>query len=186
MTGVQTCALPICSGKSAFGIKFLENLRAKKNKKIYAMGFKANTMPDWINVVEGVEGLGNDAFVLIDEGGILFSSRDAMSSSNKLLSELILIARHKNLSILFITQNSSNLDVNILRQADFLVLKPSSLLQKDFERKIVQKLYEKAEEDFEKFKDDKGLTHIYSSNFVGFISNPLPSFWGTSISKSFG
>ncbi len=174
------------SGKSAFGIKFLENFKAKKNKKIYAMGFKETEMPDWIKVVESVKELGNNAFVLIDEGGILFSSRDAMSNSNKLLSELILIARHKNLSILFITQNSSNLDVNILRQADFLVLKPSSLLQKDFERKIVQKLYEKAESDFEKFKEDKGLTHIYSSNFVGFISNPLPSFWGTSISKSFG
>lgn len=174
------------SGKSAFGIKFLENFRAKKNKKIYAMGFKESEMPDWIDVVEKVEDLGNNAFVLIDEGGILFSSRNAMSNANKLLSELILIARHKNLSILFITQNSSNLDVNILRQADFLVLKPSSLLQKDFERKIVQKLYEKAEQDFKKFKEDKGLTHIYSSNFIGFISNPLPSFWGTNISKSFG
>ena len=174
------------SGKSAFGIKFLENFKSKKNKKIYAMGFKESEMPDWIKVVENIEDLGNDAFVLIDEGGILFSSRNAMSNANKLLSELILIARHKNLSILFITQNSSNLDVNILRQADFLVLKPSSLLQKDFERKIIQKLYEKAESDFEKYKEDKGLAHIYSSNFVGFVSNPLPSFWGTNISKSFG
>ena len=174
------------SGKSAFGIKFLENLMAKKNKKCYAMGFKASEMPEWIKVVENIEQLENNAFVLIDEGGILFSSRNAMSNANKLLSELIMIARHKNLSIIFISQNSSNLEVNILRQADFLVLKPSSLLQKDFERKIVQKIYEKAEEDFEKFKEDKGLTHIYSSNFVGFVSNPLPSFWGTNISKSFG
>ena len=174
------------SGKSAFGIKFLENFQAKKNKKCFAMGFKSSEMPSWIKVVEGVEELDNDSVVLIDEGGILFSSRNAMSNANKLLSELILVARHKNLSILFISQNSSNLDVNILRQSDFLVLKPSSLLQKDFERKIIQKLYEKAEEDFESFKDNKGATHIYSSSFVGFVSNPLPSFWGEKISKSFG
>ena len=174
------------SGKSAFGIKFLENIKAKKNKKIYAMGFKEAEMPDWIKVVENVQDLGNDAFVLIDEGGILFSSRNSMSNANKLLSELILIARHKNLNILFISQNSSNLDVNILRQADFLVLKPSSLLQKDFERKSVQKLYEKTEDDFEKFKENKGITYIHSSNFTGFVSNPLPSFWGEKLSKSFG
>lgn len=173
------------SGKSAFGIKFLENIRAKKNKNCFAMGFKSSEMPSWIKVVDKVEDLENNSFVLIDEGGILFSSRNAMSNANKLLSELILVARHKNLTILFISQNSSNLDINILRQADFLILKPSSLLQKDFERKIVQKLYDKAEEDFKRFKDDKGATHIYSSNFIGFVSNPLPSFWGEKISKGF-
>ena len=113
------------SGKSAFGIKFLENIRAKKKKKCYAMGFKSSEMPSWIKVIENIEELENDAFVLIDEGGILFSSRSSMSNANKLLSELIMISRHKNLNLLFISQNSSNLDVNILRQADFLVLKQS-------------------------------------------------------------
>lgn len=174
------------SGKSAFGIKFLENFRAKRNKKCYAMGFKADEMPDWIKVIENIRELENDSLVLIDEGGIFFSSRNSMSNANKLLSELILIARHKNLSVLFITQNSSNLDINILRQADFLVLKPSSLLQKDFERKIIQKIYEKTSKDFEELKEINGLVYIYSSRFSGFISNPLPSFWGVKISKSFG
>jgi len=173
------------TGKTAFGVKFLENIHAKNNKKCYAIGFKETKMPSWINVVENADALGNNAFVLIDEGGILFSSRNSMSNANKFLSELILIARHKNLSILFISQNSSNLDINILRQADFLILKPSSLLQKDFERKIIQKIYEKAEPHFQEFKDDKGITHIYSGEFVGFVSNPLPSFWDEKISKGF-
>ncbi len=173
------------AGKSAFGIKFLENLRANNNKKCFAMGFKESEMPSWIKVIQNLEELENNSFVLIDEGGILFSSRNSMSNANKLLSELILVARHKNLNILFISQNSSNLDVNVLRQADFLVLKPSSLLQKDFERKIVQKIYEKAEEDFTRFRKNKGLTYIYASNFKGFVSNPLPSFWGENLSKSF-
>jgi hypothetical protein len=89
------------------------------------------------------------------------------------------------LSILFISQNSSNLDVNIIRQADFLVLKPSALLQKNFERKIIQEIYEKSSKGFEKFKEVKGLTYIYSDKFLGFISNSLPSFWSRGISKSF-
>lgn len=173
------------TGKTAFGMKFMENTRAKYKKKCFALGFDANEMPSWIKAVQDVKEIENNSFVLIDEGGILFSSRNSMSNANKLLSELILIARHKNLSILFISQNSSNLDINILRQADFLVLKPSSLLQKEFERKIIQKIYDVADSDFEKLKDKKGLTHIYSNDFVGFVSNPLPSFWGENISKSF-
>ncbi len=173
------------SGKSAFGVKFLENVYAKTKKRCYAMGFPAEEMPSWINVVADISEIKNDSFVLVDEGGILFSSRKSMSAGNKLLSELILISRHKNLSILFISQNSSNLEVNALRQADFLVLKKSSLLQKDFERKIVQKTYDSVKEDFEKFKENKGLAYIYGGNFKGFVSNSLPSFWGEKISKGF-
>ncbi|MBU0893946.1 MAG: hypothetical protein KKF48_01825 [Nanoarchaeota archaeon] len=173
------------SGKTAFGVKLLENIYSKHKEKCFAIGFNPNEFPSWIKVVSDISELENDSWVLIDEGGILFSSRSSMSSANKLLSKLILIARHKNINILFISQNSSNLEVNILRQADFLALKTSSLLQKEFERKIIQKIYSKTQDKFEKYKEDKGLTYLYSGNFRGFVSNPLPSFWKESISKSF-
>lgn len=173
------------SGKSAFGMKVLENVHVKKGRKCFALGFKEESMPSWIKVVNSVDELENNSFVLIDEAGISFSSRSSMSSANKLLSDLILVARHKNLSILFISQNSSNLDVNILRQADYLVLKPSSLLQKDFERKIIQDMYTATEKEFEKFADRNGLTYIYSNDFTGFVENELPSFWSEGASKGF-
>jgi len=173
------------SGKSAIGIKLLENAYSKYNKTCFAIGFNKNDMPGFINIVTSPSEIKNDSIVLIDEGGVLFSSRNAMSTANKILSELILISRHKNISILFISQNSSNLDVNILRQADFLILKSSSLLQKEFERKIIQKIYDETQVGFEKNKAEKGIAYIYSNDFKGFVSNPLPSFWKTSISKSF-
>ncbi|MDO8467375.1 MAG: zonular occludens toxin domain-containing protein [Nanoarchaeota archaeon] len=173
------------SGKTAFGIKFLENIYANEKKKCFAIGFKENELPSWINGVSDISQLENDSYVLIDEGGILFNSRSSMSNANKMLSELIMISRHKNLTILFISQNSSNLEVNILRQADFLVLKCSSLLQKEFERKIIQKMYEDSEKYFKKHEDDKGLTYIFAGSFKGFISNSLPSFWREGISKGF-
>jgi len=173
------------SGKTAFGIKLIENIYSQKKVKCYAIGFKAEDFPSWINVVNSVSEITNNSYVLIDEGGVLFSSRESMSKPNKLLSDLILIARHKNLNIIFISQNSSNLDVNILRQADYLVLKQSSLLQKDFERKIVQKIYLEVENKFEKHKNVEGVTYIHSGDFSGFISNSLPSFWKSEISKSF-
>lgn len=172
------------SGKSAMGMKILENFSKKTKKNVYAMGFNKEDLPGWISVAENVKEIQNDSVVLIDEGGISFSSRKSMSSANQLLSELLFIARHKNLSILFITQNSSNLEVNVLRQADFLVMKPSSLLQKDFERKIIKDIYSKIEEEFKNF-DDPGLTYIHSDKFRGFVSNKLPSFWNVKVSKAF-
>jgi len=173
------------SGKTAFGIKLLENTHTKNKKKCYAMGFEESEMPDWIDVVDNISQIKNDSVVLIDEGGVLFSSRKSMTNLNKMLTDLILISRHKNIIIIFISQNSSNLDVNIIRQADFLVLKPSSLLQKDFERKIIGKLYDFLSKDFKKYQNIPGITYIYSDPFRGFVTNPLPSFWKASISKSF-
>jgi hypothetical protein len=173
------------SGKTAFGIKLIENIYAKTKKKCFAMGFKGEDLPSWITSAKSIDEIHNDAIVLVDEGGIFFSSRESMSTANKLLSDLIFISRHKNLTIIFISQNSSNLDVNIIRQADFLVLKPSSLLQKDFERKIIRDLYVSLEPLFKKYKSKKGLTYIYSDDFRGFVTNSLPSFWSQSLSKSF-
>lgn len=173
------------TGKSAFGMRFLENTNAKTKKKCYAIGFKEEETPSWIEVVDGTDKIHNNAFVLIDEGGVLFSSRNSMTTANKMLSELILIARHKNLSILFISQNSSNLDINIIRQADYLVLKPSSLLQRDFERKKIKQVYDEVEKQFNEYKNERGLTYIYSDSFRGFVSNKLPSFWSEKLSKSF-
>lgn len=173
------------SGKSAVGMKLLENFRTNTNKNIYAMGFRKEDLPSWIKVVEGIENIENNSVILVDEGGIMFSSRKSMSDANKVLSDLLLIARHKNLTILFITQNSSNLEINALRQADFLIMKPSSLLQKDFERQKIKEIYENISEEFENLKETVGVMYIHSDKFQGFATNTLPSFWNANVSKAF-
>lgn len=173
------------TGKSAIGMKLLEDFKLKTNKKVYAMGFNAADLPDWINVVNSVDELENGSVLLADESGIEFSSRESMSDINKLLSKIILVARHKDLSIMFITQNSANIDINIIRQSDYLILKQSSLLQKDFERKKIKDIYQEVDKEFEELKSDRGLTYIYSNDYRGFISSPLPSFWSDKVSKAY-
>ena len=108
-----------------------------------------------------------------------------MSSGNKMLSELLLIARHKDLTMVFVSQNSSNIEINTMRQADFLALKKSSLLQSEFERKVIAKVYNEYADKFEKYKDNKGATLIYGHEFIGFVDNGLPAFWSKEIGKSF-
>jgi len=174
------------TGKSTIGMRILENIHTQKKRTCYAMGFDEKELPKWITSATDVSEIENDSVVLIDEGGILFSSRDAMKGANKILSELLLIARHRDLSILFITQNSSNLEVNVIRQADYLVLKPSSLLQKDFERKKIKAIYDEVSEKYTSHMNVEGITYIYSEQFKGFVVNGLPSFWSEKLSKSFG
>ncbi|MBI5227235.1 hypothetical protein HY988_01485 [Candidatus Micrarchaeota archaeon] len=174
------------SGKSALGMRLLENIHSKSSKTLCAMGFLADSLPSWIKSVDGIEEIPNGSFVLIDEGGILFSSRGSMTNANKLLSDILLVARHKDLSVLFISQNSANLEINAIRQTDYLLLRKSSLLQKDFERKKIKDVYTEAEAGFDQFTmPESRLTYVYSDQFRGYTLNELPSFWSDKTSKSF-
>lgn len=174
------------TGKSAIGMCLLEQFKDKTNKKIYAMGFNAEDLPDWINVTGSVDDIENGSVLLADESGIEFSSRESMSDKNRFLTKLLLIARHKDLSLMFISQSSANIEINAIRQTDYMLMKPSSLLQKDFERKKIKEIYEEVQKDFDELKNDKGLTYIYSNEYRGFISNELPSFWSQKVSKAYG
>ncbi|PIO05738.1 hypothetical protein COT29_04525 [Candidatus Micrarchaeota archaeon CG08_land_8_20_14_0_20_59_11] len=173
------------SGKSGLGLKLLENW-ASRGRRVFAMGFGNAGLPAWIESVKSPEDVPNGAVLLADEGGISFSSRESMSDANRLLSKLLFIARHKDISILFISQNSANIEVNTIRQADYLLLKRPSLLQKDFERGKIKDVYESVADDFKKLGGDKGLVYVYSDAFRGFASNALPSFWSERASKAFG
>ncbi|OIO24957.1 hypothetical protein AUJ14_05255 [Candidatus Micrarchaeota archaeon CG1_02_55_22] len=171
------------SGKSALGMRLLENAAASGNR-VYAMGFDAVALPQWISKT-GTTEVPNGSVLLVDEGGVKYSSRSGFSSANKLLSALLLVARHKSLSIMFITQNSANLEINSIRQADYVIVKKPSLLQKDFERGKIRDIIEEAETLFGKHGNDKTLAFVYSDAFRGLASNTLPSFWTEKTSKAF-
>jgi hypothetical protein len=167
-------------------MRILENLASKSSRKVCAMGFEESALPDWIRTVRSVEEVANGSFVLIDEGGITFSSRASQSPANKILSSLLLVARHKDLSVLFISQNSANLEINTIRQADYLLMRKPSLLQKEFERKKIGQIYDEISGEFAGLADGgRHSTYIYSDEFRGFVANGLPSFWSQKVSKSF-
>lgn len=175
------------SGKSALGFKLLENIHSKTGRKCYALGIQQKRMPKWIQSIDDVEKVPNGGVILIDEGAISFGSRNSMSSKNKELSQLLTIARHKNLTLLFVTQNTGLIDKNILALTDTLLIKEGSLLQMEMERKEVRKFYDKANE-FLKFVDDDKKKYFYliDSDFEGVLTHKLPSFWTTGLSKNQG
>jgi len=175
------------SGKSALGFKLLENIYSRTGRKCYALDIQQDKMPKWIKSIDDVEKVPNGGVILIDEGAISFGSRDSMSSKNKELSKLLTIARHKNLTLIFVTQNTGLIDKNILALTDTLLIKEGSLLQMEMERKEVRKFYDKAN-DFLKFvKDDKKrYFYLIDSDFEGVLTHKLPSFWTLGLSKNKG
>ena len=172
------------SGKSSLGFKLLENIHVKTKRKCFVMGVSKN-IPSWIGSVKTIENAPENGVVLIDEGAVSFAARDSMSGKNKELTKIMAVARHNNLSLIFITQNTGFIDKNVLALTDTLMIKEGSLLQIEMERPEVRKFYEKSEEHLKDITGNrKKFVYIMDSDFEGVISYNLPSFWSEGLSKN--
>ncbi len=174
------------SGKSALGFRLLENIHHKTARKCFVLGVdEREAMPEWINPIERIEDAPKGSVVLVDEGAVAFNARESMSKANKGLAGILAIARHKNLTVLFITQNTGMIDRNVLKLSDMLLVKQGSLLQLEMERPEIRKFYEKAEILFKKLEGDKRqYVYVIDSDFEGAVSHTLPSFWTETLSKN--
>ncbi len=173
------------SGKTALGMQFLAWFNHVARRRCYGIGYDAAKLPRWIKKVRNIEDIPNDSVVLIDEAAIMFFSREAMTPMNKMLTKLMAIARHKNLSMALITQSSALIEINVLRLADVLLLKEPSLLQARFERKALQDIFNSVDKTFKKLDDRVSHFYVYSDEFEGLAHYSLPHFWNDSISRAF-
>lgn len=174
------------SGKSTLGFRILENICAKTSRKAYALDVSQEVMPAFIQSVSALEEVKNNSVLLVDEGALAFSSRNAMTKDNKALADLLAIARHKDLTLVLITQNTSMIDKNVLNLCDTLFLKEGSLLQEKMERPVLRELYKQANREFNKLNNTERIKHffIFDSDFEGLCQYELPSFWSDKISKN--
>ncbi|MBI2134565.1 hypothetical protein HYU09_01110 [Candidatus Woesearchaeota archaeon] len=173
------------SGKTSLGMKFLEFFHKKTNRKCYTLGYENAKLPWWLKKVDSIEKIPNNSIALFDEGAILFSARESMKEINKILGKIMAIARHKNLTLILITQNSAMIDLNVLRLADTLLLKEPSLLQSKFERKALMDIFTKIKPKFENLEEKKAHFYVWDDDFQGILKYSLPSFWSENLSKSF-
>mgnify|MGYP001600709350 CR=1 FL=1 len=173
------------SGKSALGFRILENVHAQTQRSCFVMGVPQIVLPQWITPLERLEEATNGGVVLVDEGALAFAARESMSKKNVGLGKLLAVARHKDLTLLFITQNTSMIDKHVLSLADVLMVKKGSLLQQEMERPEIRKFYEKAENAFVKLSGDAHrYVYVIDSDFEGVVAVGLPGFWSSGLSKS--
>ena len=176
------------SGKSALGYRQLE--LQKDRAACYVVGPPSlrKLLPDWIGVVQGMADVPSDAVVLIDEAYLLLHSRDSMSRAGRSIGPLINLSRQKKLSLIFISQEARQIDVNILSQLDWVAVKEPSELSMEFERRELRRFTDKARLEFGAIRGDRrSWTWVYSepADFSGIVKNELASFWRPALSHAF-
>ena len=172
------------SGKSGLGFRILENIHAKINRPCFVLGVSGSVLPVWIGSVDSLSGVSNRGVVLVDEGAVSFGSRNSMSKENKSLTELLATARHKDLTLIFITQNTGMIDKTVLNLCDVILFKEGSLLQEKMERGAVKDLYKTASVALSGVDDKRAFCYVFDAQFEGLLKSDLPTFWSSKVSKN--
>lgn len=178
------------SGKSAAGYKILEYLRHIADPYVVGLPRQARRLlPEWIGSVPTIEDLPPNSIGLIDESYTLFHSRSSSSERAKVLSNLINLSRQRGITLIFISQEARQIDINIASSANIIIIKNPSILQLEFERKELRKIAEEASRMFADInkRDRNKWAYVYAPNsdFVGMMENSLPSFWTPGLSKAY-
>jgi hypothetical protein len=166
------------SGKSATGFALLEHIGSRTSRPCYAFDVPAEVLPAWIRTLDSLEQARQGGVVLVDEGAVAFGARESMAQRNRSLGKLMAVARHRGLTLIFITQTTGMIDKNVLALCDAILLKEGSLMQESLERPALQKLYAIAKPHLQRKQD----AYVFSNEFEGRITNALPAFWTEDLS----
>ena len=129
-----------------------------------------------------------DSIVMVDESYIFYHARSSMTAQAKALSEMLNLSRQRNQTLIFVSQESRQIDRNILDSADVIVFKEPGILQPSFDRPELRDIAKEAKLAFTAVKGDKrSWDYIYapSADYIGIIENHVPSFWNQKLSRAF-
>lgn len=177
------------SGKSALAYRLLELFRF--GPKPYVVGVpasKRHLLPEWVGIASSLEEVPTGAITLVDEAYILYHARGSSAEESRNMSKLINLSRQRDQTIIFVSQESRQIDKNIASSANVIIFKDLGILQMQFERPEFNQLSAKAKEAFAPINGDKRRwSYLYSpdTDFSGLIENELPSFWKPSLSRIF-
>lgn len=174
------------SGKTGIGLRLSENKIATAKVGAYAVGFPRE-LPAPFKRVSSIENVPNNSLAFMDEIGILHPSKRASSDDSLTLGEVLYLAGQKDITLIGTTQYAIGADLNIVRNADVLIIKEPSLFQIQTERTFLKKFLRITRDALSVFppEERKKYAYLYSDYFSGIVKFELPSFWSNEISYAF-
>jgi len=181
-------------GKTSLAWYIAELKRAdKRGKRVIAFGMPdvaRKALPKWISHMNTLEevSMAKPSIIVIDEAAFTANSRRAMQETNIEWLKLIAICRHKDHLLIFVSQHNRQLDVQILADADLVIMKKPSLLHLRFTRPEFKPELETAYEEFQAIKGDtRKWAYVvdYHNGNAKMLRCQLPKFWSDRISKAY-
>jgi|GEM_PF-3760219 len=181
-------------GKSAFGYALMEYYHKKYGLKAYLVNVsgrpippnKIIALPKWISVVNNPTDATNNSVILIDEAYMRFHARRTARAEAPIMDALLELSRQKSQTYIYVTQNTSKIDKNIIASIDAIFVKPTNEFRISFERPELRVITTKAFKLFKKIPESDRKRHVYvfsvNPEYEGMKTNGLPSFWSDELS----
>jgi len=183
-------------GKSALAWYIADSHRKKAGypKAVAAYSFPpeaAKALPRWINHIDttaAVSALKKPHIIVIDESVFHVNSRRSQSTDNLDFTKLLAVIRHKGHLLIFISQTSRQVDIQVIEGFDLVLMKAPSLLQV---RSARAELRPEIEEAHNRFSDMRGDTRkkvfMFDPHHGGTAMLPasMPSWWTQRVSKAY-
>ena len=125
----------------------------------------------------------------MDEAYLTNHAGDWAKAESREICRLLNLSRQQDKTIVFITQQSRHLNLDIVSSANAIVLKNPGILQSNFERPELRRIMAEAKLAFDSIRGDpKAWSYVYSpdASFSGLVENGLPSFWSRKLSNIYG
>lgn len=173
------------SGKTAMAMFCVEKMYEEgiqKNVYYVKQGERPEWLPSLFYHVQTMEEVPNGSIAIIDETAIEYSSRNFYDEKNKSFTDRLVILRHKDISVILITQHSKLVDINIRRLSDIVILKKNANIDKEDETEQTLMIIERLMP-----RDSKhALIIIKDTHSYWSVRTGLPSFWDDElVSKTF-
>jgi len=181
-------------GKSALAWWLAETIKTKTKKKIAALGIPdaaRKALPKRITHVDTVEEVSNlkPHIVVVDEASIVSNARTAMKSNNQMWLQLIAVCRHKGHLLIFINQHNRQLDVQILMDADYVLMKRPTLLHIKFCRPEFREELQQAYDLFNEMRLPMTKKRVYAVDYHSgtkkMLRAEMPKWWNDKVSKAY-
>ncbi len=176
------------SGKSATAHYLAEVLSRAIGVPIYAYGVdprRESLYPPRMHHVRGDGPMPENAILLVDEAAMQVPARRSTRAENVALGQLAYSARHKNLTLIAVTQAGAELDKIIVDSAEVIVVKKPRRRQAETDRRSLRSLLKEAERAFaalDPSEDPRGWAYVEHAGGGEMIRTGRASWWTEDLS----
>lgn len=179
------------SGKSSLAFRMAEAMHRHEGVLPVTVGMPDHVREaipgDWVHV-EQIDDAPSDSVLVVDEAYTQFHATEWQDKNAIEMNKLVNLSRHCGRTILFVSQETRQLNKGGISQTDALLMKKPAPLQIEFERRGVKKLMESARDSYDKLPNDiahQEYTYVYTDDDVGLIQTDEADFYDDDLSKSY-
>ena len=178
------------TGKSCLAFWLLEIMRYRGRCYVFRLPEEGRSLiPPWIGILQELDDAPPGSIILIDEAHLICPSRESQTRANREIARFMSLARQKDISLIFVAQESRHVEKNITGGINTLVLKKPAPLQVELDRAFLRSYLLKAQHVFKGKSDAASKSFSYicfsPSGFEGVLENAKASFWTEELSHIF-